>query len=84
MAGAFLPSNMPMQARRYAGRRIDLDLKDADVHDVFRTLAKVGRVNIVAADNVHSCRVLEKAGFLRIGEEIEKLIYQRQPPPRAR
>ena len=42
------------QARRggYTGRRIDLDLKDADVHNVLRLLADVGRVNIITADNV--------------------------------
>jgi type IV pilus assembly protein PilQ len=34
------------------GRRIDLDLKDADVHNVLRLLADVGKVNIVTADNV--------------------------------
>ncbi len=38
--------------RRYRGRRIDLDLKDADIHNVLRLLADVGRVNIVTADNV--------------------------------
>jgi type IV pilus assembly protein PilQ len=36
----------------YTGRRIDLDLKDADVHNVLRLLADVGQVNIVTADNV--------------------------------
>jgi type IV pilus assembly protein PilQ len=41
------------QARdRYAGRRIDLDLKDADIHNVLRLLADVGHVNIITADNV--------------------------------
>jgi len=41
------------QARdRYTGRRIDLDLKDADIHNVLRLLADVGHVNIVTADNV--------------------------------
>lgn len=39
-------------ATRATGRRIDLDLKDADVHDVLRLLADVGRVNIITADNV--------------------------------
>ncbi|HMA92922.1 MAG TPA: type IV pilus secretin PilQ, partial [Polyangiaceae bacterium] len=39
-------------AERYAGRRIDLDLKDADIHNVLRLLADVGRVNVVTADNV--------------------------------
>lgn len=33
-------------------------------------------LGIVAADNVHSCRVLEKAGFTRIGEEILR-VYRR-------
>jgi type IV pilus assembly protein PilQ len=40
------------QAGRYSGRRIDLDLKDADVHNILRLLADVGRVNIVTADDV--------------------------------
>jgi type IV pilus assembly protein PilQ len=39
-------------AGRYSGRRIDLDLKDADIHNVLRLLADVGRVNIVTADDV--------------------------------
>ncbi len=39
-------------ARGYAGRRIDLDLKDADIHNILRLLADVGRVNIVTADDV--------------------------------
>jgi type IV pilus assembly protein PilQ len=46
--------NILGQTRRagYTGRRIDLDLKDADIHNVLRLLADVGRVNIVTADNV--------------------------------
>ncbi|MSP25490.1 MAG: type IV pilus secretin PilQ [Myxococcales bacterium] len=54
-AGAFLPSSSPMQVEdrtRFTGKRIDLDLKEADLHNVFRILADVGNVNIVAADNV--------------------------------
>lgn len=52
-AAAVTPSLLG-QARRagYTGRRIDLDLKDADVHNVLRLLADVGRVNIITADNV--------------------------------
>jgi len=38
--------------RRYTGARVNLDLKDADVHNVLRILADVGKVNIVTADNV--------------------------------
>jgi type IV pilus assembly protein PilQ len=38
--------------QRYNGRRIDIDLKDADVHNVLRLLADTGHVNIVTADDV--------------------------------
>lgn len=52
-AGAFTPAIAGQERRRaFRGRRIDLDLKDADVHDALRLLADVGRVNIVVADNV--------------------------------
>ncbi|HZF54760.1 MAG TPA: type IV pilus secretin PilQ [Polyangiaceae bacterium] len=50
-ANAFTPS-MLAQQRRFTGRRIDLDLKDADIHNVLRLVADVGRVNIVTSDNV--------------------------------
>ena len=40
------------QRRRFTGRRIDLDLKDADIDNVLRLVADVGRINIVTADNV--------------------------------
>jgi len=36
----------------YSGRRIDLDLKDADIHNILRLLADVGHVNIVTGDDV--------------------------------
>lgn len=39
-------------AHRYGGARIDLDVKGADLHDVFRLIADVGRVNIVVAGDV--------------------------------
>jgi type IV pilus assembly protein PilQ len=51
-ANAFLPSNVAAQQRRYTGNRIDLDFKDASVHEVLRLLSDVGKVNIVTADNV--------------------------------
>ena len=53
-AGAFLPQPTLAQTRNtsFTGRRIDLDLKDADIHNVLRLLADVGRVNIITADNV--------------------------------
>lgn len=54
-------SSAPAEARdacargtRPRGAPIDLDLKDADVHDVFRLLADVGKVNIVVAGDVRA------------------------------
>ncbi len=37
---------------KYRGHKIDIDLKDAELHDVFRLLADVGRINIVVSDDV--------------------------------
>jgi len=37
---------------RHRGAPVDLDLKGADVHDVYRLLGDVGRVNIVLPDDV--------------------------------
>jgi type IV pilus assembly protein PilQ len=60
-ADAFLPTmngqvigdeDYNRQVKVAAGRRIDLDLKDADIHDVLRLFSDVGKVNIVTADNV--------------------------------
>lgn len=51
-------SDVPMQVRsnrgrrRYAGRRIDLDFKDADIHNILRLIAEVGGVNIITTDDV--------------------------------
>ena len=50
-AGAFAPTPLGQQ-KNFTGRRIDLDLKDADIHNVLRLLADVGQVNVVTADNV--------------------------------
>jgi type IV pilus assembly protein PilQ len=38
----------------YHGKTLDLDVKDADVHDVMRLLADVGNINIVVADTVQA------------------------------
>jgi type IV pilus assembly protein PilQ len=51
-AAGFLPPLAAQARGRYDGRRIDIDLKDADVHNVLRLLADTGRVNIITADNV--------------------------------
>ncbi|MEM6961447.1 MAG: type IV pilus secretin PilQ [Myxococcota bacterium] len=54
---AFL-TDIPLQLRvnrertRYSGRRIDLDFKDADIHNILRLLAEVGGVNVVTSDDV--------------------------------
>jgi type IV pilus assembly protein PilQ len=34
------------------GTPIDLDVKDADIHDVFRLIADVAKVNLVVSDEV--------------------------------
>ena len=39
--------------QRYNGRRISLDLKDADIQNVLRLLADVSKLNIVASDDVN-------------------------------
>jgi type IV pilus assembly protein PilQ len=36
----------------FHGRRVDVDLKDVDIHNLLRLLADVGRVNIITADDV--------------------------------
>jgi type IV pilus assembly protein PilQ len=55
-ADAFLPSMAAQQegagARQSGNRRIDLDLKDADIHNVLRLLSDVGHVNIITSDAV--------------------------------
>jgi type II secretory pathway component HofQ len=43
---------------KYRGHTIDIDLKDAELHNVFRLLADVGRVNIVVADDVNGAITL--------------------------
>jgi type IV pilus assembly protein PilQ len=56
-AASFL-TDVPLQVRaargrrRYSGRRIDLDFKDADIHNILRLLAEVGGVNVVTSDEV--------------------------------
>ena len=38
--------------KKYVGRRIDLDVVNADLHEVCRLLAEVGKIDIVVADDV--------------------------------
>jgi type II secretory pathway component HofQ len=49
---AYAERDMCRRGTKYHGAPIDLDVKDADIHDVMRLLADVGGVNIVVADNV--------------------------------
>jgi type IV pilus assembly protein PilQ len=51
-AGFTTMVNGQLRKGRYSGRRIDLDLKDSDIHNVLRFIADVGKVNIVTADDV--------------------------------
>lgn len=52
----------PCRARRYRGPAIDLEVKDAELHDVFRLLAQVGGVNIVVGDDVKGSVTLRLRG----------------------
>jgi type IV pilus assembly protein PilQ len=45
-------ADRPPSPAPHHGRKIDLDVKGADIHDVLRLLADVGRVNIVVGDDV--------------------------------
>jgi type IV pilus assembly protein PilQ len=49
-AGTFRPGGAAK--KRYTGRRVDLDFKGADIHNILRLLSDVGQVNIVVADDV--------------------------------
>jgi type IV pilus assembly protein PilQ len=44
---------------RYHGAPIDLDLRAATIHDVFRLIADVGHVNIVIDDSVAGALTLK-------------------------
>jgi type IV pilus assembly protein PilQ len=49
---AYAERAMCGRGAKYRGATIDLDVKDADIHEVMRLLADVGRVNIVVPDTV--------------------------------
>lgn len=61
-------SDVPMQVgltkadKRYTGRRIDLDFKDADIHNILRLLSEVGNVNVVTADDVGGSITIKMRG----------------------
>jgi type IV pilus assembly protein PilQ len=41
-----------VRGTRWRGHTIDLDLKGVPLHDVFRLLSDVGRINVVVGDDV--------------------------------
>jgi type IV pilus assembly protein PilQ len=49
---AYADRELCTENARYRGAPIDLDLKNADIHDVYRLLGDVGRVNIVIPDDI--------------------------------
>jgi type II secretory pathway component HofQ len=51
-AAAHADRDMCRRGTPHRGALVDLDVKDADIHDVMRLLADVGNVNIVVADAV--------------------------------
>src|SRR5262249_5687119 len=46
------PGTRSLKRHVYTGRRIDLDFKDADIHNILRLLSDVGQVNIITSDDV--------------------------------
>jgi type II secretory pathway component HofQ len=44
--GAVIVLDVPTTASRFTGEPISLDLKDADIRDVLKTFAKLGRFNL--------------------------------------
>ena len=80
---------------RHHGAAIDLDVRGAAIHDVFRLLADAGRVNLVIPDDVtgtvtlHLVHVAWDAAacaiagvhHLRIDVQGNILVVARRPPP---
>lgn len=51
-AGSAWASDLCARDVRHRGAPIDLDVKGADLHDVFRLISDAGRMNLVIPDNV--------------------------------
>jgi len=49
---AFGDRDLCARGTKYRGAALDLDVKEADIKDVFRLLADVGKVNLVVPDDV--------------------------------
>ncbi|MFO7735695.1 MAG: type IV pilus secretin PilQ [bacterium] len=44
--------DVDIEKQDYSGKRISLDFKDADIHDVLRLIADIGNLNIITSDDV--------------------------------
>lgn len=54
-SGLPMPAQAPLvtaTSNAYRGQRIDLELQDADIHQVLRMFSEIGRVNIIAEPGV--------------------------------
>jgi len=49
-----LPAQGPRNRKVYRGATVDFDFKDAPIHDLLRTIADVGKVNIVVPDGINA------------------------------
>lgn len=49
---AYSAQEADISRRKYHGKRISIDFKNADIHDVLQLIADVSKVNIITADNV--------------------------------
>ncbi len=47
-----VPANDTLGSKRYVGRKISIDVREADLHNIFRMISNVSKLNIVAGDNV--------------------------------
>ncbi len=69
--------------RRFTNRRIDIDMKNADVHNLLRLLAEVAQLNLVVADDVSGSVTLKMKNarwedVLRAIARVRKLDYDWQ------
>lgn len=51
-APAYAQRDLCVRGTVHRGAAIDLDVKNADIHDVYRLISDVGRVNVVIASDV--------------------------------
>ena len=52
VAWVLLFNAIPCAGQTYTGRKISLNLSNADVHDVLRIIAETGGVNVIVGDDV--------------------------------